>query len=87
MQDANVAAALEAGFLLQSCLFEEFWAKDLSFAKAVPAFEENVRAFILETVSRSHKAVSAAVLQAKLNISAAEVKDVVAGGFSCSCMP
>lgn len=78
-QDANVAAILEAGFLLQSCLFEEFWTKDLAFAVAEPGFEEAVRAFILETVSQSHKAVSAAVLKAKLNVSDAKLKDVVAG--------
>lgn len=76
-----MAAVVEAGFLLQSCLFEEFWTKDLGFAKSVAGFEQAVRAYILETVSKSHSAIAASVLKAKLNVSDAELKDTVAGAL------
>uniref|UniRef100_K3WRP7 Eukaryotic translation initiation factor 3 subunit K n=1 Tax=Globisporangium ultimum (strain ATCC 200006 / CBS 805.95 / DAOM BR144) TaxID=431595 RepID=K3WRP7_GLOUD len=77
-EDANVKAVLEAGFLLQSCLFEEFWQVDLTYAKSVAGFTDAARAFILDAVRKSHSAISTSVLKAKLNISDKEVQDVVA---------
>lgn len=78
MQDANVKLALEAGFLLQSCLFEEFWQVDLTFATTVAGFTDAVRAFILDAISKSHSSISSAVLKSKLNMSDKEVQDVAA---------
>lgn len=78
-QDAAVKLALEAGFLLQSCLFEEFWKLDLAAAEAAaPGLLAAARAFIVDAVRKSHSVVSAAVLQSALNISAGEVAEVAA---------
>ncbi|KAL3666780.1 hypothetical protein V7S43_008400 [Phytophthora oleae] len=77
-EDANVTAALHTGFMLQSCLFEDFWKEDVSFAEKVPGFLESVRAYILTAISRSHSAISTEVFKAKLNVSDKEVADIVA---------
>ncbi|RLN56821.1 hypothetical protein BBJ29_003174 [Phytophthora kernoviae] len=77
-EDTNVAAVLNAGFLLQSCLFEDFWKADMTFAKKVPGFVESVRAYILGAISRSHNAIATDVFKAKLNVSDKEVADIVA---------
>lgn len=77
-QDANVKAALAAGFLLQSCQFEQFWAADLTFAKSVKGFEAAMRASILSAIRRSHNAIALKTLQAKLNLSEKEVQAAVA---------
>lgn len=71
--------ALEAGFLLQSCLFEDFWQLDLASAEAAaPGTIAAARAFILDAVRKSYSAVATAVLKAALNVSDAEVAAVVA---------
>eukprot|EP00644_Phytophthora_capsici_P016280 jgi/Phyca11/535308/estExt2_fgenesh1_pg.C_PHYCAscaffold_340024 len=77
-EDANVTAALHTGFMLQSCLFEDFWKEDVSFAEKVPGFLESVRAYILTAISRSHSAISTEVFKTKLNVSDKEVADIVA---------
>lgn len=77
-EDANVKLALEAGFLLQSCLFEEFWKLDLSYASAVAGFTDAVRAFILDALRKSHSVLSTAVIKSSLHISDKEVADVIA---------
>lgn len=51
-------AVLHAGFLLQSCLFEDFWKESVAFAEKVPGYLESVRAYILTAISRSHSAIS-----------------------------
>ncbi|KAG7385704.1 Eukaryotic translation initiation factor 3 subunit K [Phytophthora pseudosyringae] len=77
-EDANVTAALHTGFMLQSCLFEDFWKEDAPFAEKVPGFLESVRAYIVTAISRSHSAISMDVVKAKLNVSDKEVADIVA---------
>ncbi|UIZ26081.1 hypothetical protein KXD40_001627 [Peronospora effusa] len=77
-EDVNVKAALETGFLLQSCLFEDFWKMDLTVANKVQGFVESVRAYILTAISRSHSVISIDVLKAKLNVSDEEVAEIVA---------
>ncbi|KAH7479679.1 hypothetical protein PRIC1_008780 [Phytophthora ramorum] len=77
-EDASVTAVLHTGFLLQSCLFEDFWKEEVTFAKKVPGFLESVRAYILTAISRSHSAISTEVFKAKLNVSDKEVADIVA---------
>ncbi|TYZ51667.1 hypothetical protein PybrP1_003409 [[Pythium] brassicae (nom. inval.)] len=78
-EDATVKLALEAGFLLQSCLFEEFWKLDLAAAEAAaPGTLTAARAFILDAVRKSHSVVSTALLKAALSVSDAEVAAVVA---------
>jgi hypothetical protein len=79
LKDANVTAALNLGFMLQSCLFEDFWKTDVAFAEKVPGFLESVRAYILTAISRSHSAISTDVVKAKLNVSDSEIADIVAG--------
>ena len=65
--------------MLQSCLFEDFWKKDVAFANDVPGFLESVRAYILMAVCRSCSVVSTDVFKAKLNVSDQQVADIVAG--------
>ncbi|KAE9330563.1 hypothetical protein PF008_g15705 [Phytophthora fragariae] len=77
-EDVNVTAVLHAGFLLQSCLFEDFWKESVAFAEKVPGYLESGRAYILTAISRSHSAISTDVLKAKLNVSDKEVADIVA---------
>ncbi|OWZ15941.1 hypothetical protein PHMEG_00010328 [Phytophthora megakarya] len=77
-EDANVTAVLHTGFMLQSCLFEDFWKENVTFAEKVPGFLQSVRAYILTAISRSHSAISTGVLKAKLNVSDKEVADIVA---------
>ncbi|CAI5709102.1 unnamed protein product [Hyaloperonospora brassicae] len=77
-EDADVSAVLDTGFMLQSCLFEDFWKKDVAFASHVPGFLESVRAYILMAVYRSCSVVSTDVFKAKLNVSDQQVADIVA---------
>lgn len=77
-EDASVKLALEAGFLLQSCLFEDFWKLDLSFASSVAGFTDAVRAFVLEAIRKSHSVVATSVLASALHVSEKEVADVLA---------
>ncbi|TDH73073.1 uncharacterized protein CCR75_005254 [Bremia lactucae] len=77
-EDANVSAALRAGFMLQSCLFEEFWKERGTLADEVPDFLESVRAYILTAVSHSHSVISTQVMKAKLSVPDKEVADIVA---------
>ncbi|KAI9906973.1 hypothetical protein PsorP6_003561 [Peronosclerospora sorghi] len=76
--DTNVTGILGAGFMLQSCLFEDFWKEHLTFASRVPGFLESVRTFILKVVSQSHSVISTDVLKLKLNLSDNEVSDIIA---------
>ncbi|KAF1782269.1 Armadillo-type fold [Phytophthora cactorum] len=66
-EDANVTAVLHTGFMLQSCLFEDFWKEKVSFAEKVPGF-----------LDRSHSVISTEVFKAKLNVSDKEVAEIVA---------
>ena len=79
VQDVNVKAALQTGFMLQSCLFEDFWKADVTFAIKVQGFLESVRAYILMAICRSHSVISTDVLKAKLNVSDEKVAEIVAG--------
>lgn len=58
---------------------QDFWKVDLGFATKVAGFTEAVRAFILETISKSHSIVSTAVLKTALNVTDADVQTIVAG--------
>uniref|UniRef100_A0AAV1UIQ6 Eukaryotic translation initiation factor 3 subunit K n=1 Tax=Peronospora matthiolae TaxID=2874970 RepID=A0AAV1UIQ6_9STRA len=77
-EDAHVSAVLRTGFMLQSCLFEDFWKTDVAFADQVPGFLESVRAYILVAICRSHSVISTDVFKAKLNVSDQQVADIVA---------
>lgn len=79
MQDPNLTGVLHTGFMLQSCLFEDFWKEDVTFANKVPGFLESVRAYILTAICRSHSVISTDVFKAKLNVSDKEVADIVVG--------
>ncbi|CAI5734168.1 unnamed protein product [Peronospora destructor] len=77
-EDANVKVALQTGFMLQLCLFEDFWKADVTFANKVQGFLESVRAYILMAICHSHSVISTDVLKAKLNVSDEEVAEIVA---------
>ncbi|CAH0473312.1 unnamed protein product [Peronospora belbahrii] len=77
-EDVNVTAALHTGFMLQSCLFEDFWKQDVTFADNVQGFLESVRAYILKAIRCSHSVISTDVFKAKLNVSDEEVAEIVA---------
>ncbi|CEG48674.1 translation initiation factor subunit k [Plasmopara halstedii] len=77
-EDAVVTKMLRAGFLLQSCLFEDYWKEEVALTKELPGFLDSVRAFILTAVSHSHSAISIEVLAAKINVSNKRVPEIVA---------
>lgn len=77
-EDANVATMLRTGFMLQSCLFEEFWKEEVSLAEEVPGFLESVRAYIVTAIGHSHSVISMDVFMAKLNVSEKEVAKIAA---------
>ncbi|KAF0686285.1 Aste57867_21891 [Aphanomyces stellatus] len=74
----EIAELLQAGQLLQTCRFPDFWKLDLAGAKKVPGFEAAVRAFVVSTIGRSHDVVSAAFAAAQLHLGSKEVEALVA---------
>ncbi|OQS04269.1 hypothetical protein THRCLA_03477 [Thraustotheca clavata] len=73
-KNKDIAALLKAGDVLQSCLFNDFWQLDLTFAKKITGFENAVRSFILSTIAKSHDVVSKDFVKAQLNLGDKDVE-------------
>ncbi|KAH9085036.1 hypothetical protein LEN26_020771 [Aphanomyces euteiches] len=73
----DIAGLLQAGQLLQTCRFPEFWQLDLAVAKKVPGFEAAIRSFILSTIGRSHDVVAAAFVAQQVKLGEKEVQALV----------
>ncbi|KAH9096486.1 hypothetical protein Ae201684P_013154 [Aphanomyces euteiches] len=73
----DIAGLLQAGQLLQTCRFPEFWQLDLAVGKKVPGFEAAIRSFILSTIGRSHDVVAAAFVAQQVKLGEKEVQALV----------
>ncbi|RHY30781.1 hypothetical protein DYB32_004021 [Aphanomyces invadans] len=78
-KNKDVTELLQAGSLLQTCLFPAFWQLPLVSAKKVPGFDAAVREYIVSAISRSHDVVAAAFIAQQLHLDSKEVEALVTG--------
>ncbi|ETV78933.1 hypothetical protein H257_07723 [Aphanomyces astaci] len=76
-KNKDIAELLQAGSLLQTCLFPAFWQLPLASAKKIPGFDAAVREYIVSAIARSHDVVAAAFVAEQLHLGSKEVEALV----------